>query len=142
LRPLLSGHELVLDVPADLPPVPLDYVEIDEVLTNLIENAAKHTPAGTQVEVTARLQDDEVVIQVADDGPGIDTAALPHIFEPFFRAAGARVRGTGLGLAVARGLVEAHGGRIWAANQEEGGAVISFALPLTETTVSSRGPAR
>jgi two-component system sensor histidine kinase KdpD len=130
LKPALAGHKLALDVPDDLPPLPLDYIEIDEVLSNLIENAVKYTPTGTKIEVSVREKGSDVMISVADRGPGIPDAALTHLFEPFYRAPGTLAKGNGLGLAVARGLVEAHGGRIWAENRENGGAAITLTLPL------------
>jgi two-component system sensor histidine kinase KdpD len=130
LKPALAGHELALEVPDDLPPVPLDYIEIDEVLSNLIENAVKYTPPGTLIELSVREKAAEVVISVADRGPGIPDAAMIHLFEPFYRVPGTLVRGNGLGLAVARGLVEAHGGRIWAENRENGGMTITLTLPV------------
>ena len=133
LRRLAASHALVLDVPDDLPPARFDYVEIDQVLTNLIENAAKYTPVGSEIRVSLRAGVDAVRIEVADNGPGIPATVLPHLFKPFYRAPGDyRPRGSGLGLAVARGLVEAHGGRIWAENREEGGARFVFTLPVTE----------
>ncbi len=131
LRPLTAGHSLVVDVPDDLPPVSLDYVEVDEVLSNLIENAAKYAPAGAEIRVAAQRADGELEVEVADRGPGIPPDALPHLFEPFYRVPNAgRPKGTGLGLAVAKGIVEAHGGRIWAENRAEGGARFAFTLPL------------
>jgi two-component system sensor histidine kinase KdpD len=130
LKPALNEHKVRLSLPDDLPPLALDYIEIDEVLSNLLENAVKYTAPGTPIDVEIHRDKDEVRVEVADEGPGIPPAALPRLFEPFYRAAGSKVRGTGLGLAVARGLVEAHGGRIWAANRDTGGATISFTLPL------------
>lgn len=134
LRPTTAQHAVVADVADDLPPVPLDYVEIDEVLCNLIENATSYTPLGTEIRVSARCAGDQVEIEVADRGPGIPSEALPHLFEPFYRVrtAGPQSRGTGLGLAVAKGLVEAHGGRIWAESRPSGGARFVFNLPLSE----------
>ena len=89
LRRLAASHELVLDVPDDLPPAQFDYVEIDQVLTNLIENAVKYTPPGTEIRVSVeRPRDDAVRVEVADSGPGIPAAALPHLFKPFYRAPG------------------------------------------------------
>jgi two-component system sensor histidine kinase KdpD len=133
LRRLASAHNLVLDLPDHLPPLRFDYVEIDQVLSNLIENAVKYTPPGSQITVLVRLADDTIQIEVADNGPGIPAEALPHLFKPFYRAPGdLRPRGSGLGLAVAQGLVEAHGGRIWAENLAEGGARFVFTLPVTE----------
>jgi two-component system sensor histidine kinase KdpD len=132
LRPLAATHELRVSVPDDLPPVPLDYVEIDEVLSNLLENALRHTPAGSHVDIDARIVDGHAVIEVSDDGPGIAAEALPHVFDPFVRlsvAPGAK-GGIGLGLAVARGLVEAHGGQITAQRRGGGGTTFRFTLPL------------
>ncbi len=132
LRPLTVGHRVTAQVAEDLPPVPLDYVEIDQVLSNLIENAVRHTPTGTAISVAARAEAEELVVEVADDGPGIPPQLVDRLFDPFLRGpsrAGAP-RGTGLGLAVARGLVEAHGGRIFVANRPDGGAIFRFTLPL------------
>ena len=133
LRPLTRSHRLEVRVPEDLPPVPLDYVEIDQVLSNLIENAARHTPPGSSIMITARVERGEAVVEVADDGPGIAIDAMDRLFKPFLRSAGRQgARGTGLGLAVARGLVEAHGGRIAVRNRPEGGALFAFTLPVGE----------
>jgi two-component system sensor histidine kinase KdpD len=129
LRPLLVPHPLVLDLPDELPPVHLDYSEVDQVLSNLIENAAKYSPPESEIRVSAAVSDGCLQVNVADQGPGVAPDALPRLFEPFFRASRAQRGGSGLGLAVARGLVEAHGGRIWAENLPEGGARFSFELP-------------
>ena len=126
------GRTVVVDVPDGLPPVSFDYVEIDQVLSNLVENAAKYGAEGTEIGVSARVSGGEVEIEVADRGAGISPAAMPHLFDAFYRAPSAvqMTRGSGLGLAVAKGLVEAHGGRIRAKNREGGGARFSFTLPL------------
>jgi two-component system sensor histidine kinase KdpD len=143
LRPLTAGHTLSANVSDDLPPVLMDYVEIDEVLSNLIENAAKHTPPGTAIRVTARSLGAEVEVSVTDSGPGIPPEAMPHLFEPFYRPSASRPSlGMGLGLAVARGLVEAHGGRISAQNRAEGGTRFAFALPIGESDERRHAPRR
>ena len=129
LRPLAAAHELRVSVPDDLPPVPLDYVEIDEVLSNLVENALRHTPPGTRVEIAARVTDGHAVLEVSDNGPGIAAEALPHLFDRLSAVPRAK-GGIGLGLAVARGLVEAHGGGITAQRRSGGGTVFTFTLPL------------
>lgn len=130
LRPLATAHHLELDVPDDLPPVYLDRVEIDQVLSNLVENALRHTPAGTAIRVTARVLDAQLAIDVVDDGPGIDGRDLPLLFQPFARRARTSSRrGSGLGLAVARRLVEAHGGTLSAANAPRGGAWFHVTIP-------------
>jgi two-component system sensor histidine kinase KdpD len=134
LRFATSRHRLVVGLEAELPPVFLDYVFIDEVLANLIENAAKYTPPGSEIAIRATRDNDEVRVEVADTGPGIPPEALPRLFEPFYRVQreGQVARGTGLGLAVVKGLVEAHGGHILAQNREGGGASFVFTLPLDQ----------
>jgi two-component system, OmpR family, sensor histidine kinase KdpD len=131
LRPVTARHVVVVDVPEDLEPLHIDYVEIDEVLTNLVENAVNYTPAGTEIRIAARRAPGEIEVEVSDRGPGIAPDALPRLFEPFYRAADSRHghRGSGLGLAVAKGLVEAHGGRIWAENRSGGGSRFLFTIP-------------
>ena len=121
-------------VPDDLPPLLLDYVEIDEVIYNLVENAAKYAPAETDIDVDVRRDDGFVQITVADRGPGMPPSALAHLFEPFYRVTDGKPRpqGLGLGLAVVKGLVEAHGGRVWAENRAGGGAQFFFVLPTSE----------
>lgn len=132
LRPLTEGHPLHVGMAEDLPPVPLDYVEIDQVLSNLIENAARHTPAGTNVWISARREGDAVAVTVADDGPGIPPDARERLFDAFVRGGDRRggQRGAGLGLAIARGLVSAHGGTIAASERPGGGTSIRFTLPM------------
>jgi two-component system, OmpR family, sensor histidine kinase KdpD len=134
----LQGREVTLNIPDDLPPVELDYMEIDQVLTNLIENAARYTPPEAPIEISARFDDNQVVVSVADRGPGIPPADLVRIFDKFYRVKNIQTKsphapGSGLGLAVSRGMVEAHGGRIWAENREGGGAIFRFTLPLRKT---------
>jgi two-component system sensor histidine kinase KdpD len=133
LRPLTQEHPVKVRVPEELPPISLDYVEIDQVLSNLIENAARHTQAGTPIVISAQVEGDEMVVEVSDEGPGVPADALDRVFEPFFRGpSGGAPRGTGLGLAVARGLVEAHGGRISVRNRPDRGAVFRFTLPIEQ----------
>jgi two-component system, OmpR family, sensor histidine kinase KdpD len=132
LRPVTAQHRVVVHVPDALPPVALDYLKIGDVLVNLIENAVKYTPKGTEIHVSARQTAQELRVEVADRGAGIPPEDLPRLFDPFYRVrkANARPKGMGLGLAVAKGLVQAHGGRIWAENCEGGGARFVFSLPL------------
>jgi two-component system sensor histidine kinase KdpD len=144
LKTATADRDVKVLVPTDLPPVPLDYIEIEEVLMNLLENASKYTPPRTPIELSVERRPEEVLVRVSDRGPGLPTDALKRVFEPFFRANGGRVKGTGLGLAVAKGLVEAHGGRIWAENKQEGGTNFSFTLPTpgSEEATSPNGRIR
>ena len=132
LRPVTAHHRIVVDVQDALPPALLDPLEISDVLVNLVENAVKHTPPGTEIRVSARESAADIRVEVADSGGGIPPEDLPRLFDAFYRVkkAGAKLKGAGLGLAVAKGLVEAHGGRIWAENREGGGARFVFSLPL------------
>lgn len=123
------------EIPPDLPLVQLDYVEIAQVLMNLVENAIKYSPATTPIVIAARSVPAAIEFSVRDGGPGISPARLPHIFEPFYRGdESGRVVGAGIGLAISKGLVEAHGGRIWAESRAGEGTTLRFTLPLTEPT--------
>jgi two-component system, OmpR family, sensor histidine kinase KdpD len=134
LRPLTARHNITVDIPSDLPPVELDYVEIDQVLSNLVENATKYVPAGKEIRIAARRSGDAIEVEVADRGSGLSHDMIRRLFEPFYRGDDARrsQKGSGLGLAVAKGLVEAHGGRIWAENRPGGGARFVFTLPVRD----------
>jgi len=135
MQPQLQGRAVHTELPDDLPPVELDYLQIDQVLTNLIENAVRYTPAGSPIDIEVHLNGNQMVISVADRGSGIPQADLERVFDKFYRVLETQTRathpsGSGLGLAVSKGLVEAHGGRIWAENRAGGGAVFRFTLPL------------
>jgi len=134
LKPVTRRHQLRVDVPPELPPMWFDPVEIGEVVYNLVENAAKYAPVDTHIDLIVRIQAPEAIVSVQDRGPGIPPAALPHVFDPFYRVleTSSRPRGLGLGLAIVKGLVEAHGGRVWVENRADGGARFTFTLPLTE----------
>jgi two-component system, OmpR family, sensor histidine kinase KdpD len=139
MEPLLRGRVVRTYMPDDLLLVELDYVQMDEVLTNLLENAVRYTPAGSPIEVSAHIKGKEAILSVADRGPGVPTADLERIFDKFYRVQdqngrrqGRHPTGTGLGLAVSKGIVEAHGGRIWAELREGGGLVIFVVLPVGE----------
>jgi two-component system sensor histidine kinase KdpD len=128
----MGQHEVRANIPGGLPLVRIDFVLMQQVLTNLFLNAAIHTPPGTKVEVLAQVEKDTLVLTVADNGPGLPADALPHIFDKFFRAPAAPAGGTGLGLAIVKGFVEAQGGRVEATNQPAGGAAFRITLPLTK----------
>jgi two-component system sensor histidine kinase KdpD len=132
MQPLLKGRQISLDLPVELPPVEVDYLLLDQVLTNLIENALRYTPARSPITIAVSTTTTNMTISVADQGPGIPVSDLERIFDKFYRVQGrtSHTTGSGLGLAVCRGLVEAHGGHIWATNRSGGGAIFHFTLPL------------
>jgi two-component system sensor histidine kinase KdpD len=127
----LRGRQVHVHVSPSLPPVPIDGLLVEQVLINLLENAAKYTPIDTSVDISAYTDGGSIVVEIADRGPGIPAELVDRIFEKFYRlpreGAGG---GAGLGLAICRGIVEAHGGRIWAENRDGGGAAFRFTLPL------------
>ena len=138
----LSGHRLELDLPPDLPQVSADSLLLEQAIFNLLDNAVKYAPLGTVVRIQARRAPLQVVLTVQDEGPGIPPEALAHIFDKFYRAKAAdrRVAGTGLGLAVARGFVEAFGGHLGAANRaDRSGAVMTITLPIAAEPGSDHG---
>lgn len=133
LQIVSARHTLVLDVPADLPRLVVDADRIAQVLTNLVGNAVKYAPPQTVITVSAARADNVVQFDVTDQGPGIPSADRTRIFEPFQQLdnhAINRTEGAGLGLAICKGLVEAHGGRIWVQDRSGPGTVISFTLPI------------
>jgi signal transduction histidine kinase len=130
----LGPRRIELDerLPADLPPVFADAERVHQVLFNLLDNAVRFTPDGGRVTVTASSRNGSVDVAVADTGPGIPGEHLPRVFERFYRVDPARSRhegGTGIGLAIARSVVEAHGGRIWAESEPGRGSTFTFELP-------------
>lgn len=130
LREPLRAHPVNVDVPADLPLVEVDASLIQRVLVNLLENAAKHTPDGTRIEVCARRESGKVLIEVSDSGPGLPPIPPERLFDPFERGRKeSAVAGAGLGLALARRIVEAHGGRIEARPGIPNGAAFAITLP-------------
>ena len=122
-------HPLTIELPPDLPLIPCDGLLIEQLLRNLLENAVKHTSEGTAITLSANAGKQEVRVTIADRGPGIPAEDVERVFEKFVRGRRAG-GGVGLGLAICRGIVTAHGGRIWAENQPEGGARFSFTLPV------------
>jgi two-component system sensor histidine kinase KdpD len=123
------GHRIVVDAPDELPPVLLDYSKVDQVLTNLLENAIKFSPPGADVRVRASVADGELRVSVEDSGPGLPAVERERVFEPFYRGRGAAARGSGVGLTIAAGLVRAHGGRIWSEPRDGGGTIFTFSIP-------------
>jgi PAS domain S-box-containing protein len=133
LRPLASGSSIVMEasVADDLPAVLADSARIQQVLSNLVGNAVKFTPRQGRITVAADRLEDEVRFAVIDTGPGIPPEQVPHIFGRFWQARSSDRRGIGLGLAIAKGIVEAHSGRIWVESQVGLGSTFYFTLPTT-----------
>jgi two-component system sensor histidine kinase KdpD len=137
----LSDHPVKLEIPDQVPAVYLDYVLMEQVLINIVDNAAKYSAAGTPIEVSVRPQTAGVEIDVADRGVGIPEGDLERVFDKFYRIERAgQPHGTGLGLSICKGIVEAHGGRIWAENRPGGGTILKLSLPLgtAETPAGAR----
>jgi two-component system sensor histidine kinase KdpD len=128
----LDQHPVKLDIPHDLPPVKLDAVLTEQILINLLGNAAVHTPPGTSVQFLARVDGDELVLRVADDGPGLPERDTKRLFDRFQRGPGAAAGGTGIGLSLVKGFAELQGGRVSAENRSGGGAEFTIKLPLTK----------
>jgi two-component system sensor histidine kinase KdpD len=127
----LEGRMVAVDIPGNLLEVPVDFSLMMRVFINLIDNAAKYSPAGSEISIGAKTDGDMATITIKDSGFGIPDGDLEHVFDKFFRAVKPRqVSGTGLGLSICRGIVEAHGGKIWARNNIESGAVFFIKLPL------------
>jgi two-component system sensor histidine kinase KdpD len=127
----LRGRNVDTHLPPDLPLVPIDGVLVEQLLMNLLENAAKYSPEATPISISAGREGNEFVMGIADRGPGVPAELARKIFEKFYRAPGGRDGGgAGLGLAICHAIVEAHGGRIWMDSRDGGGAVFQFTLPI------------
>ena len=130
LKHLVADHKVVIDIPENFPLIPVDYVQMEQVFTNLISNSSKYAPGGTLIRISARVDNETVRVQVNNQGPKVPPEHLEKIFDKFFRITAAdRVTGTGLGLSICKGIIEAHKGRIWAENVVDGLA-FNFTLPL------------
>jgi signal transduction histidine kinase len=131
---------LSIDVPDDLPMLQVDATRLAQVLNNLLTNADKYAQ-GADVEVSARVEGQAVVVRVRDHGPGISAEYRARLFERFFRVPGAKsmIRGTGLGLYICRKIVEAHGGEIRVEDVDGGGACFAFTLPLVPLETPIQG---
>jgi len=133
LKPQAERQELVvaIDMPAGLPAVPADRDRLRQVILNLLHNAIKFTAAQGRISISAATLGDAVTVSITDTGVGIAREDLPRVFERFYKADRSRAgSGTGMGLAIAKHIVEAHGGSIWVQSQEGKGSTFSFRLPL------------
>jgi two-component system sensor histidine kinase KdpD len=133
LRPRLDDVRLVLEIADDLPSVAVDEMQLDQVMTNLLENAARHSPSGGEVRLAVTHTDGFVAVRVSDHGPGIAAEDRERVFEAFYRGSTIPdTAGSGLGLAIANAIVTAHGGRIWVEDAVEGGTSMVFEIPIPD----------
>jgi two-component system sensor histidine kinase KdpD len=137
---ILAEHRIEIDIAADLPMLPLDYLLFEQMLFNLLDNAAKYAPAHSLIRIAAQREGGMAVFRIEDEGPGITAGDREKIFDKFYRvhAQDRQRAGTGLGLAICRGFAEALGGTIAAENRADGqGAVFTIRLPIDEAAVQS-----
>lgn len=136
LVPRLGDVRVALDIADDVPSVAVDEMQLDQVMTNLLENAARHSPPGGEVRVSIEPAGHRVAVRVRDHGPGVPNGDRERVFEAFYRGASIPDSpGTGLGLAIANAIVTAHGGRIWTEDTPGGGATFAFEIPIEEPSI-------
>ena len=140
MKRLTDTHQIKVEIPDNLPLVPVDYVQMEQVFTNLLSNSLKYGPENTIIHIRARAEEETIHVQVSNQGPHVPREHLERIFDKFYRTTDAdRVTGTGLGLSICKGIIEAHDGRIWAENLPDGLA-FNFTLPLSLDGVSPSQP--
>ena len=132
-QPALHQRPVEVNIPEDLPLIRIDLMRLAEVIVHLLENAGKYSPPGTAIHLTAELRNAELITSVADHGPGVDEMEQEMVFEKFYRGQNQRmtVQGTGMGLAIAKAIVELHGGKIGVTSQSGRGSVFYFSLPVS-----------
>ena len=132
LQTQTTAHQIVTDLPGDLPVILADEIRINQLLSNLISNAIKYAPGG-KIEISAETRGENIIVCVSDEGPGIDPNDAPFVFDRFYRSPDATklTKGAGLGLYLAKAIVDSHGGRIWIDPEKGKGACICFSLPVT-----------
>jgi two-component system sensor histidine kinase KdpD len=139
--PVLAGHPVQKRCEPGLPLIRADFTLLQQAVTNLLVNAATHTPPGVKIELRAARSGAELVLEVADEGPGLAEDELKRVFDLFHRAPGSKPGGTGLGLAIVKGFIETQGGRVMAKNRSKGGALFSIHMPIMESPpISEESP--
>jgi len=133
-----NSQVLTVDVPKDLPTIIGDSVRLRQVVDNLLGNAMRYTPEGGEVSITAREENEQIILQIKDEGLGIPAIDRPHIFEKFYRASNVinNISGSGLGLAIVKSIVESHYGRIWVDSEEGDGSTFTVVLPIEKNSGS------
>jgi two-component system, OmpR family, sensor histidine kinase KdpD len=135
-RESINGRDIRLDVPEEIPLALVDHTLIEQAVAKLLANAGSHTPASLPIEIDAEYTNDHLLISVSDRGPGIPIESTDRLFEKFYRGDNRKTGGLGLGLSIARGLIEAHGGRLTAENRDGGGARFTIRLPVRVTDMN------
>jgi len=132
MEKFIVNFNIAVDIPDDLPEIEIDFILIMKVITNILDNAVKYSLKQKEINITARIKDNFIEISISDSGIGIPASDLKHVFDKFYRVKRPQsYEGTGLGLSVCKGIVEAHNGKIWAENRNVDGTVIKILLPLT-----------
>lgn len=134
-RESIDGRDIRLEVPENIPLALVDHTLIEQAVAKLLANAGSHTPSRLPIEVDAQYKEEELMISVADRGPGLPNESIEQVFEKFYRGDDRKTGGLGLGLSIARGFVEAHGGKLTAENRDGGGARFIISLPVRVTDV-------
>lgn len=137
LKEYAVGHRVLIKTADNLPLFKLDYGLLSQSIYNLVYNALMYTPAGSIIQVTARQQNDELLIEVEDNGPGFPADEIANVFDKFYRLRASRPGGTGLGLSIVKGFTEAQGGTVTLANRKEGGARFTIVLPAESSAKQS-----
>jgi two-component system sensor histidine kinase KdpD len=139
MRKALSSFRISVIIPDGLPEVQIDFTLMLRVITNILDNAVKYSADDRRIEIAVERKTDDVEIRISDRGLGIPAADLALVFDKFYRTRRPKGReGTGLGLSVCKGIVEAHGGKIWAENRVGGGAIIHITLPMPAESPDGR----
>lgn len=132
-RDAQQEHPLKINIPPDIPFVMADFILIEQVIMNLLENAVKYSPPGSEISISAHFHDRMLIVAVIDSGPAVPKIEQEHIFDKFYRLHSSKnTSGTGLGLSICKGIIEAHGGRIWVDSSSECGNRFTFSLPVSE----------
>ena len=143
MRDTLAGHPVSVDIPPDTPSVLADFILIEQVLINLLENAAKYSPPDMPISISVNRKDKEVIVAISDAGSPIPGAESEHVFDKFYRQNSSKhVSGTGLGLFICKGIIEAHGGHIWIDPSHDHGNRFSFSLPANNELPDQEDPKR
>jgi two-component system, OmpR family, sensor histidine kinase KdpD len=133
INDILQGHPLRINIPQDLPLVKADFILMEQVIINLLENTIKYSPPDSEISISAHYSDKTLLVTVADRGPVIPMQEREHVFDKFYRLHSLKhVSGTGLGLSICKGIIEAHGGKIWVDSPSEYGNRFTFSLPISE----------